>query len=230
MTLSEQIRQAREARGLSQEALAEKLDLSRQAVSKWELGASMPSPENLEALSEVLGMEFVPGDPPSPSPRNPWKTFSLALTALILLALLSAVLYFLLFRAPPDPSPAVTGVYFFDETGAPIRSEALWYFLPPGERVIAAVTFDPGTDPAQFPRAAVLYLTPAGSETFEQRRQIALRSIGDGESGLVLFTWEVPENLMDHLEAVLECLDGCTVTYGDINVTSFPPAEDLNNE
>lgn len=38
--LSERLRQLRKNAGLSQEQLAEKLDISRQAVSKWEAGVS----------------------------------------------------------------------------------------------------------------------------------------------------------------------------------------------
>ena len=38
--LSERLRQLRKNAGLSQEQLAEKLDISRQAVSKWEAGSS----------------------------------------------------------------------------------------------------------------------------------------------------------------------------------------------
>lgn len=40
MKLSEKIVQLRKSQGLSQEELAEKLDLSRQAVSRWESGVS----------------------------------------------------------------------------------------------------------------------------------------------------------------------------------------------
>ena len=40
MKLSEKIIRLRKGRGLSQEELAEKLDLSRQAVSRWESGVS----------------------------------------------------------------------------------------------------------------------------------------------------------------------------------------------
>lgn len=54
--LGERIRQLRTARGLSQEALAEALDVSRQAVAKWERGASLPSMANLLALSRVSGV------------------------------------------------------------------------------------------------------------------------------------------------------------------------------
>lgn len=52
--LSENIRNFRKAKGLSQEELAAKLHVVRQTVSKWETGLSVPDAELLVALSEVL--------------------------------------------------------------------------------------------------------------------------------------------------------------------------------
>ena len=46
----------RKANKLSQEALAEKLGISRQAVSKWENGTSDPSTANLIALAKLYGV------------------------------------------------------------------------------------------------------------------------------------------------------------------------------
>jgi len=43
---------------LSQESLAEKLGLSRQAISKWERGESSPDTDNLIALAELYGMSL----------------------------------------------------------------------------------------------------------------------------------------------------------------------------
>ena len=40
--------------GLSQEALARRMDVSRQAVTKWESGQSAPSTENLFRLAEQM--------------------------------------------------------------------------------------------------------------------------------------------------------------------------------
>lgn len=40
MTLGEKIQKLRKQRGLSQEALAEKVTVTRQTISKWELGES----------------------------------------------------------------------------------------------------------------------------------------------------------------------------------------------
>lgn len=54
MTYGEQIKQGRERRGLTQEQLAEALDVSRQAVSKWEMDLSRPARGKLARLSEVL--------------------------------------------------------------------------------------------------------------------------------------------------------------------------------
>lgn len=54
-TLGARIRNFRTQQGLSQEALAEKLDVSRQAVAKWERGASLPSTANLLAMSRIFG-------------------------------------------------------------------------------------------------------------------------------------------------------------------------------
>lgn len=54
--LSERIYQLRRKNGLSQEQLAEKIGVSRQAISKWESGTSTPELEKLLALSECFRM------------------------------------------------------------------------------------------------------------------------------------------------------------------------------
>ena len=50
--LSENIRAARKARGLSQEELAARLNVVRQTISKWEQGLSVPDADLLIGLSE----------------------------------------------------------------------------------------------------------------------------------------------------------------------------------
>lgn len=54
--ISEKIRQYRKQAGLSQEELADKLEVSRQAVSKWEMGQSAPDPEKIVRMSELFGV------------------------------------------------------------------------------------------------------------------------------------------------------------------------------
>lgn len=50
MKLNEKITKLRKQKGLSQEALAEKLSVSRQAISKWETGESLPDMDNIAFL------------------------------------------------------------------------------------------------------------------------------------------------------------------------------------
>lgn len=82
----------RKQRGLTQQELAEAVDVSRQAISKWELGTASPTVESLRSLSLFYGVpvdlllddeldlpdpsEVTPKEPPqqnkgSPAEENP---------------------------------------------------------------------------------------------------------------------------------------------------------------
>ena len=56
MTCEELIRRGREAASMTQEQLAERMGVSRQAVGKWESGKARPTAEKLVRLSEALGI------------------------------------------------------------------------------------------------------------------------------------------------------------------------------
>ena len=56
MTLGDKIRQLREERGLSQEELAERLDVSRQTVSNWENDKATPDAIKLGMLCRTFGV------------------------------------------------------------------------------------------------------------------------------------------------------------------------------
>ena len=56
MQLSEKIYYCRKKAGLSQDALAEAVGVSRQAISKWELGAAVPETSKLVPLAAALGV------------------------------------------------------------------------------------------------------------------------------------------------------------------------------
>ena len=53
MTLSDRLQVLRKSHNLSQEQLAEKLNVSRQAISKWESGQANPDINNLLKLSDI---------------------------------------------------------------------------------------------------------------------------------------------------------------------------------
>ncbi|QIK57220.1 helix-turn-helix transcriptional regulator [Erysipelothrix sp. HDW6A] len=58
MTLGQRISQNRKKLGLSQEALGEKLNVSRQAVYKWESDISLPDTNNLIELSKIFSVSI----------------------------------------------------------------------------------------------------------------------------------------------------------------------------
>ena len=77
MTLEKKLACLRKREGLSQAEVSEKLDVSRQAVTKWETGTSRPSIENLQSLSRLYNvpLEYLldeSGDElPAPAPAAP---------------------------------------------------------------------------------------------------------------------------------------------------------------
>ena len=56
MILADKIIKERKKLGLSQEELAEKMNVSRQAVSKWESAQSIPEIDKLLQLSRLFGV------------------------------------------------------------------------------------------------------------------------------------------------------------------------------
>ena len=132
MNFSEILIQRRKQLGLSQEALAEKIQVSRQAVSKWETGEAMPDMTKLMALADALEMpldalcgrnfpeqavNFAPVKPVSK--RRTWVPWVLSA------ALLLCCVFLLLNAAKPSPPASlylpdgisVSGVRFSQEDG-----------------------------------------------------------------------------------------------------------------
>ncbi len=110
MELSQKLRRLRKERRLSQLELSQELDVSRQAVSGWEAGASRPSADSLRRLSRLYGvpLEYLlddgmdvpegaaepPGEEPGPEPKpvpEP-KPKRRAALALVLIAAAAALL------------------------------------------------------------------------------------------------------------------------------------------
>ena len=58
MELHKKLSKARKEKGMSQLEVAEAMQVSRQAVSRWEVGATAPSIENLSSLSKLYGVSL----------------------------------------------------------------------------------------------------------------------------------------------------------------------------
>lgn len=56
MNLPEKLTYLRKQKGLTQSDLAETLNVSRQAISRWEVGTAAPSTDNLKMLSNLYGV------------------------------------------------------------------------------------------------------------------------------------------------------------------------------
>lgn len=114
MVFHEILLQERKRRGLSQEDLAGMVNVSRQAVSKWETGDAMPDLPKLLALADALnlsldelcGRNINSTEPPPPS-LTPRKTVRLLAVACILLCImLSGTVILLLSLSAPSPVPS----------------------------------------------------------------------------------------------------------------------------
>ena len=58
MKLGDKILELRKKQGLSQEELGEKIDVTRQTISNWELGETSPNTEQLKLLSKELNVSI----------------------------------------------------------------------------------------------------------------------------------------------------------------------------
>ena len=116
MELKDKLAELRNKKGLSQIAAAEALNVSRQAISRWETGASAPSTENLIELSRLYGVsmdELVNGgesgraeneaeSAASAPPRRISRRLRLAVIALALAVLAAIIGAYLSWRGESD--------------------------------------------------------------------------------------------------------------------------------
>ncbi|MBR5218062.1 MAG: helix-turn-helix transcriptional regulator [Oscillospiraceae bacterium] len=104
-TLSYNIRSIRKDKGLTQEELAERLHVTRQAVSSWERGGSCPDFETLKQIADIFEVspeqllynEKIPKTPPFRKVHDLlWIGLSLValLLAWCILNVIGVVLYF----------------------------------------------------------------------------------------------------------------------------------------
>lgn len=56
MTFGEKLQALRQHAGMSQDTLAERLNVSRQAVSRWERDETMPETDKVVALADIFGV------------------------------------------------------------------------------------------------------------------------------------------------------------------------------
>ena len=117
MKLPEKLLTLRKRSGLSQEALAEKLGVSRQSVSRWELGTAQPELGSLLPLCRLFGVpaeallddaQDLPEISPSTPERKPLRNRRRLGWLALGMGLLGNGVFFLLSRLEKVPFPLVT--------------------------------------------------------------------------------------------------------------------------
>ena len=138
MTFGEKLQALRKARGWSQEELAQQINVSRQALSKWESGTSVPDTENVVALSRLFGVttdylllaenciaaQAAPAAA-TPSWRKNWPTKRLVLVAAGIIGLIGVVALGIWGSVLPGPHDAATAIGELNH-----RYHLFWLTLP----------------------------------------------------------------------------------------------------
>ncbi len=215
MTTGDQIRQRREELHLSQEELAERIGVSRQAVSKWESGLSLPRDANLERLCELLSFELT--DDRSPSKHRflnaaCWLAAAISLLCVIYLWHTSAN------GLPASTAPALRGICFYDATQRPVMPEAGWYIAEDIESILVQWS-------GRFsPVSMQMFFTPAGTETVDETELLATKAwMENGEQVWLISAAPLHrEGLMGHLWFQLNFPSDQAIVSDIYNVTFQP--------
>lgn len=115
MTMGEKILRMRRARGWSQEELAERMNVSRQAVSRWEAGAAKPDADKTIVLCDLFGVsadyllrEDYSGERMEAPAAQPVRNWNIGKIFLGLYAGFSGICLFTLkFMSSVDPKPYI---------------------------------------------------------------------------------------------------------------------------
>ena len=147
----------RKARGFSQEDLAAKVNVSRQAISKWETGDAMPDLNNLLLLADALGISLdslcgresaAPTPAATPAAKKKSYLWLLLLIPLVALTVILSLIYANRNTVPAEEAAldsiptelTVTGLNF-----TPAGNDDLEYEFTPnisGEDLTYSITFN----------------------------------------------------------------------------------------
>lgn len=206
MELGQQIKQARENKNLSQEELASKLGVSRQAVSKWENNSAIPQGLNREMLSQVLELEFSAAEDALVKKRHKGMWLGWGLSAVLLC--ISVGIGIQLFSLQKNTelvdseeqwvadgsflTPIVKRIQFYDKDQNIVSDVALWYNAAEIDSIL--IQWEGGT-----PDNIKVFYTPGGTETQEQTELLMTKSISDGDTVALLSADALEEIVQGHV-------------------------------
>lgn len=149
MALGETLTNLRKAKGLSQEQLAEKLNLTRQTISKWELNQSAPDIDYLLRLSDIFGVStdyLIKGEQSMNTPDTTSQSYDneqpanksdntnvykwcFYLGAVGIGASLMGIIAFVISSALRPMTAIVNGTVFQGILGFLLVTKTLWFFV-----------------------------------------------------------------------------------------------------
>lgn len=228
MTLGQQIRQARENRNLSQEELASKMGVSRQAVSKWENNSAIPQGLNREMLSQVLELDFSVSEaaPVKKHNKGMWFGWVLAVALFVMLCVSVGIgLYLFSLQENVEVvesetasetdsssmSHTIKSVQFYDSDQNIVTDVALWYNAAQIDSIL--IQWEGGT-----PNSIKGFFTPSGTETEEETQLLMTKSIPDGDTAALLNADVLKEISQGHVYFELD-FGETIITSDDFNIT-----------
>lgn len=195
MTLGEQIKHARENRNLSQEELAFQLGVSRQAVSKWENGSSLPQGINKEMLTKILNIEI--------EENTVTKNGKMGLRELLgwIIAIILAIIFLVVWIHNKNSGtikvPNIKNITFYDCNQDVVMEEALWYNSAQIESIL--IQWEGGT-----PDNIKMFATPTGTETMSKTELLLTKVVLDGDAVELLDADTLKDKFMTHVYFQLE--------------------------
>ena len=214
MTTGEQIKQRREELHLSQEELADRIGVSRQAVSKWESDQSAPRGANQDELCKFLSIEL---NQAKPSEKNRFFAFAGWGVAAILLF---CAIWLWTHQSSVDVPSTLTlqSVRFYNANQEAITPEAGWYVTNGIESILIQWNGD------LPPESVQMFFAPSGTETLDETELLATKVCQDSDGNALLLS-AVPlhrESLMGHLWFQLNFPQEQTVVSDSYNVIFQP--------
>ncbi|MBR3762006.1 MAG: helix-turn-helix transcriptional regulator [Lachnospiraceae bacterium] len=195
MTLGEQIKHEREKRNLSQEELAFQLGVSRQAVSKWENGSSLPQGINKEMLTKILNIEI--------AENTVTKNRKMALRELLgwIIAIILAIIFLVVWihnkNSDTIKVPNIKSITFYDCNQDVVMEEALWHNSAQIESIL--IQWEGGT-----PDNIKMFATPSGTETMSETELLLTKVVLDGDTVELLDADTLKDKFMTHVYFQLE--------------------------
>lgn len=140
MMLGQRLQDIRNEHDMSQEELAEALNISRQTVSRWERDVTQPSADHLAVLSELFGLPVdaflkddwtppeepepvlvgVPAEVPAPTPKH-YRLWALLAAVLVVAGIVIGVI---LYRGQSEESVS------YDELGSEVIDPSTVEYVP----------------------------------------------------------------------------------------------------